>query len=142
MISFKFIKVTDPNYPRERALRWEMIHKPLGLPPGAEICPEDEQGWHLIALEKKEVIGCILFSPLSETKGKIIQLAVAELHNHQGFARKLLHHLEGYLFDKGFKELECSVKKDNLEFYEKLGFHKALAVGEDNLVHKHLHELK
>lgn len=144
MISFKFIKTSDPDYPRERALRWEMIHKPMGLPPGAEICPEDEKGLHLIALEKKEVIGCILFSPISDTKGKIVQLALAELHNHQGFGRKLLHHLENYLFEKGFKELECTVKKENLNFFERLGFHddKITAFDEDIVVHKQLHEVK
>lgn len=144
MISFKFIKTSDPDYPRERALRWEMIHKPLGLPPGAEVCPEDEKGIHLIALEKKEVIGCILFSPLSETKGKIVQLALAELHNHQGFCRKLLHHLENYLFEKGFKELECTIKKENLNFYERLGFHdnKSVNSDEDILLLKQLHEIK
>lgn len=144
MISFKFIKTSDPDYPRERALRWEMIHKPLGLPPGAEICPEDEKGLHLIALEKKEVIGCILFSPISDTKGKIVQLALAELHNHQGFGRKLLHHLEHYLFEKGFKELECTVKKENLNFYERLGFHdeKIPVLDDDVVVHKQLHEVK
>lgn len=144
MISFKFIKTSDPDYPRERALRWEMIHKPLGLPPGAEICPEDQGGLHLIALEKKEVIGCILFAPISDTKGQIVQLALAELHNHQGFGRKLLHYLEGYLFEKGFKELECRIKKDSLSFYEKLGFHneKNLASSEEMVLSKQLHELK
>ena len=98
MINFKFIKTSDPDYPRERALRWETIHKPLGLPPGAEICPEDEKGMHLIALEKKEVIGCILVSQVSEKTSKIVQLALSDVHNHQGFCRKLLHFLENHLY--------------------------------------------
>ncbi len=145
MIHFKFIKTSDPDYPRERALRWEMLKKPMGLPPGTELCPEDEKGLHLVALEKKEVIGCILFYPESDVSGKIVQLALAELHDHHGFVRKLLHHLENYLFEKGFKEIECHVSSDNLDFFERLGFHKqvssaALKEGDDTfLVHKTLH---
>ena len=143
MISFKFIKTSDPDYPRERALRWEMIHKPLGLPPGAEICPEDEKGLHLVAIEKKEIIGCILFHADSAKSGKIVQLAMAELHNHQGFVRKFLHHLENHLVEKGFKEIECLIKEENLDFYERLGFHnlgQKTQAQDSYLVHKALHE--
>lgn len=142
MINFKFIKTTDPDYPRERALRWEMLHKPLGLPPGAEICPEDEKGLHLIALQKKEVIGCILFHPESTKSGKIIQMALSEQNDHHGFVRKLLHHLEFHLAEKGFKEIECLVKSDNIDFFERLGFHN-LGLNKEldcYLFHKALHE--
>lgn len=144
MISFKFINMTDPDYPRERALRWEMLHKPQGLPPGSEACPEDKKGWHLVAMDKKEVVGCILFYPETERSGKIIQLALAELHNQQSFVRKLLHHLEHHLVEKGFKEIECLVKEDQLDFYERLGFHnlghKHSASDQVFLLHKALHE--
>jgi ribosomal protein S18 acetylase RimI-like enzyme len=146
MVNFKFIKLDDPEYPRERALRWEMLHKPLGLPPGAEVCPEDAKGLHLVAFEKKEIIGCILFHPESPKSGKIIQLALAELHDHQGFVRKFLHHLEHHLMENGYKEIECIVKTDNLDFFERLGFHN-LGIAPKNptqeecfLLHKSLHE--
>jgi N-acetylglutamate synthase-like GNAT family acetyltransferase len=146
MVQFKFIQTKDPEYPRERALRWEMLHKPLGLPPGAELCAEDVKGLHLVALEKKEVIGCILFHPESNKSGKIIQLALAELHDHQGFVRKLLHYLERHLIDSGYKEIECLVGPDNIDFFERLGFHnlgktlKSEKQEECFLLHIALHE--
>lgn len=146
MIQFKFIKMSDPDYPRERALRWEMLHKPQGLPPGAEACQEDEKGMHLVAMDKKEVIGCILFYPETDRSGKIVQMALAEPHSQGGFVRKLLHHLEQHLAQKGFKEIECFVKEDLIDFYERLGFHNlglsknAKADEQIYLLHKALHE--
>ncbi len=144
MIKYKFINTSDPDYPQERALRWEMLHKPLGLPPGAECCPEDAQGLHLIALEKNEVIGCILFYPDSNKSGRIIQMALADLHHHQGFVRKFLHQLEEHLTKQGFKEIECVVKDDRLDFFERLGFHnlgQKQQIDKDSFVlHKALYE--
>jgi len=142
-MKFKFIKTTDPEYARERALRWEMLHKPMGLPPGSELYPEDEKGLHLIAMDKKEVVGCLLFYPENATSGKLVQFAFTDMGDQHQF-RKLLHYLEKHLFEKGFSEITCSVKPDLVSFYEKLGFNasvKASGHAEETIIlSKKLHE--
>jgi len=139
-MKFKFIRTTDPEYARERALRWEMLHKPMGLPPGSEVYPEDEKGLHLVAIDKKEVIGCLLFSPDSERSGKLLQLAFSDKGEPHHF-RKLLHHLERHLYEKGFREITCFVKEEMIPFYEKLGFHLSEKMAETVRLSKNIHEI-
>jgi N-acetylglutamate synthase-like GNAT family acetyltransferase len=135
MIKYRFIRPKDPDFALERGLRWETIFKPMGMPPGSELTKEDENGIHLVAFEKKEIIGTILFSPISSEVGSIVQMAIAPQKEHQGFSRKLLHHLETYLQDKGFKKMEIHCSKEHADFYLRLGFHKAqIEVGNQEMV--------
>ena len=68
-MKYKFITVDGPEYPAERMLRWEVLDKPLGIPPGTEILPEELQSLHLIALDGKRLVGCVCFYPEgNETK--------------------------------------------------------------------------
>jgi ribosomal protein S18 acetylase RimI-like enzyme len=83
-MKFKFIKLTDPYYRDELMLRWEVLRKPLGMPPGSELQPEEKDSFHLIALEKKQLVGCVLFHPESQTEGKIFQMALSEEYRGQG----------------------------------------------------------
>ena len=41
-MKFKFITLSDPYYRDELMLRWEVIEKPKGLPPGLETLSEEE----------------------------------------------------------------------------------------------------
>ena len=124
MIKYRFIRPKDPDFALERGLRWETLFKPMGMPPGSELCKEDENGIHLVAFEKKEIIGTILFSPQSAEVGSIIQMAVSSQKDHKGFSRQLLHHLETYLLEKGFKKMEISCSKEHEDYYLRLGFQK------------------
>ena len=69
-MKFCFITPVDPAYQHELMLRWEVLFKPLGLPPGGEVEADEKKSLHLIALEKKKLVGCVVFSPESETAGR------------------------------------------------------------------------
>lgn len=119
---FKFIKTTDPEYSAERMLRWEVLRKPMGLPPGSEFSPEDPESLHLVALENKSLIGCILFHPESKHQGRVFQLALAEDYRGRGFGRKLIHALEEFLVKNGYLSIYCFVQEEIAGFYERMGF--------------------
>lgn len=122
MIKFRFITPADPEYPHELMLRWEVLLKPLGLPPGKEQASEETESLHLIALEKKKMIGCVLFCPEGDGRGRLHQLALSEEYHGQGFGRKMISTLEQALITKGFKEVYLLAPAENVGFYAQMGY--------------------
>jgi N-acetylglutamate synthase-like GNAT family acetyltransferase len=124
MMKFKVITPQDPEYQKELMLRWEVLSKPLGMPPPElKITREEQASLHLIALDKKNVVGCVLFFPEDENSGKVFQMAISEEYRGKGFGRQLLTFLENVLSRRGFKELHLFAKPDSIEFYLQMGYH-------------------
>jgi N-acetylglutamate synthase-like GNAT family acetyltransferase len=122
-MKFKFITPSHAYYPDELMLRWEVLCKPRGMPPGSELVCEEKECIHLLVMEQRKVIGCLLFHRQSPTAGKLLQVAISEGARAQGFARKLLHALEVEIIQKGIVEMYAEVKNECKDFYLTLGFH-------------------
>ena len=56
-MEFRFIDTRDPLYGAERALRVEILRKPLGMPPGSELFPFEKESFHLVAVDEGRVVG-------------------------------------------------------------------------------------
>jgi ribosomal protein S18 acetylase RimI-like enzyme len=123
MMEFKFINPASPEYETECMLRWEALGKPLGLPPDPELIAQDEKSMHLIAVEKKKIIGCVCFLAHNAFDGEIFQMAVSEEYQGRGFGRKLMHTMEQALYEKGFRQLRVFAGQEAEGFYEKMGYH-------------------
>ena len=122
-MKFKFITLSDPYYYDERMLRWEAIEKPKGLAPGSEKCEEEGKSFHLIALEAKQLVGCVLCYPESKTHGKIFHLALSNEYKGKPFGRQMFARLEEFLSEKGFSDVHVLAKEESTDFYSLLGFH-------------------
>lgn len=122
MIKFRFIAPSGPDYEAERMLRWEVLRKPLGMPPGSEGLPEDDVSLHLVAHIGKRIVGCVCFFPESETNGRIFQMAVSEEYQGKGFGRQLLLTLERSLIKKGVKNVYLHVRSESEGFYQRQGY--------------------
>jgi len=121
-MKFKFIQTDDPEYIKELMLRWEVLQKPKGLPPGSEVIPEEEDSLHLLALEGKNVIGCVLFHPETTTRGKMHQLAISDEYRGRGFMRQILNTLEKTLLEMGVREIHIQAVDDTVSFYTRMGY--------------------
>lgn len=121
-MKFKLINPEGPEYEAERLLRWEVLSKPHGMPPGSEIFPEELQSLHLIALEGKRLVGCICFHPESVSNGRIFEMAVSEEYQGPRFGRKLLHTLEQMLAKRGISDVYLYVRAESEEFYSLMGY--------------------
>lgn len=121
-MKFKFITPNHAYYPQELMLRWEVLRKPLGLPPGSEVFDGENESVHLIAMEDKKIVGCVLFHPESKTSGRISQLALSEEYRGRGFGRKLLATLERFLSTQGYNDLYLYAREDLQSFYAKAGY--------------------
>ena len=121
-MKFKFITISDPYYREELMLRWEVVEKPKGLPPGLERISEEKESIHLIALEKKQLVGCIVCHPESETEGKIYHLALSDEYKGKPFSRQMLLAMEEFLIHRGIEHVHVLASKEMREFYSHLGF--------------------
>lgn len=121
-MKFKFITVSDPYYRDELMLRWEVIEKPKGLPPGLESQKEEKESIHLIALEKKQLVGCVVCHPQSEKEGEISHLAFSDEYKGKPFSRQMLSAMEDFLIEKGFCHVYVVASKEFQSFYAHLGF--------------------
>lgn len=121
-MKFKMITPDAPEYSAERMLRWEVLAKPLGMPPESNLHPEEAQSLHLIAIEGKKIVGCVCFYPESKTNGRIFEMAVSEDYEGQGFGRKLLHTLEKTLAQNGFQSVYLFARPETEEFYTLMGY--------------------
>lgn len=122
-MKFQFINTHDPKYPEELVLRWEVLSKPLGMPPGSDIVIEEEdKSLHLVAVEKKKVVGCVLFYPETENAGRLYQMAISGEYQGQGFGRRLLASLEQELSKRGIKEIHLNASQEAVGFYIQMGY--------------------
>src|SRR3989338_7258036 len=104
-MKFRFIAPDGPEYQAEKMLRWEVLRKPLGMPPGSEVLPEEEKSLHLIATDAKKLVGCVCFFPETEKGGLIFQMAISEEYQGKGFGRQLLFTLECSLLKRGMRDV-------------------------------------
>jgi N-acetylglutamate synthase-like GNAT family acetyltransferase len=121
-MKFKIITPNAPEYQAERMLRWEVLAKPLGMPPGSEALPEETQSLHLIALDGKRIVGCVCFHPENTTSGRIFEMAVSEEYQGQSFGRQLLHALERMLVQRGIHNVYLYARLETEEFYALMGY--------------------
>ncbi|MFI5333790.1 MAG: GNAT family N-acetyltransferase [Chlamydiales bacterium] len=125
MMKFRFITPQDPEYPQELMLRWEVLAKPLGLPPGMEEKNEETKSLHLIALDRKKLVGCVLFCPEGEKQGSVREMALSEEYQGRGFGRKLMAMLEHALQERGIEEIKLLSPPERTGFYERMGYKHA-----------------
>ncbi len=131
MIKFRFIAPNGPDYAAERMLRWEVLRKPLGMPPGSEKLPEEDQSFHLIASIGKKIVGCVCFFPETETNGRIFQMAVSEEYQGRGLGRQLFQTLERSLIKQGVRDVYLYVRSESEGFYQRMGYS-----GEGDLINR------
>ncbi|NDD58586.1 MAG: N-acetyltransferase [Chlamydiae bacterium] len=122
-MKFKVITPAHAYYRNELMLRWELLRKPLGMPPGSEVIPEEKECLHLLVMDLKKVVGCLVFHPDTHSTGTLKQVALSHDCGGHGFGRKVVHALEIELIKKGITEIQVFAPKDLEGFYESCGFH-------------------
>ncbi len=115
---------------RERALRWEVLRKPLGRPPGSERFDFEDGALHLVAIasETSEVVGCVLFYPDRPTSngapesGRLFQMAVRPDWQRSGLGARLVTALEATVHEDGIRRVHLHARCAVEGFYSRLGY--------------------
>lgn len=119
----EWIDQASPHYAGERALRYEVLRKPLGMPLGSEENAAEGRCLHCVALRDGVVVGCVLWLADDDGKGgKLMQMAVAESVRGQDVGRRLVRELERKVAADGVKVVRMHARESALPFYDKLGY--------------------
>jgi N-acetylglutamate synthase-like GNAT family acetyltransferase len=121
-MKFKLITPHAPEYLAERLLRWEVLAKPYGMPPGSEAQQEEMQSLHLIALHGKKLVGCICFNAEDARSGRVFAMAVSEEYQGRAFGRKLIQTLEEQLILRNICDVYLYTRPETEEFYSLMGY--------------------
>jgi predicted GNAT family N-acyltransferase len=131
-VTFREIAVATPEYGLERALREQVLRRPLGLPLSEQDLAGEEHQLHFGLFEPDgELVACVVAVKQSPTEARIRQMAVSPPEQGRGLGQRLMAELERSLRARGFQTFVLNSRKSAVGFYERLGYK---AVG-DEFVH-------
>ena len=108
-------------YVRSRVLRGKVLREPLGLGPEVEFFPNEHQSVHILALDRDEVVGCVLFHQQGE-EGKLYQMAVLPEYRGRGIGVRLVETLEELAVSLGVTKIFLHGRHYAVSYYERLGY--------------------
>ena len=118
----KIVHPKDPDYEKELLFRWEMLSKPMGMPPGSQIEPWEEESVHFLALEGREIVGCVLLYPESDEIAFMSQLAVIEESRQKAYSKQIIERMEETVERMGIKQIFLETTSEWIGFFGKLGY--------------------
>jgi predicted GNAT family N-acyltransferase len=134
-MNFREIAYGSEDYRRERALRDEILRKPLGLTLGDEQLEAERGQWHFGLFDRAGgLVGCVVVVPPGAgdtsrpgpwhagSEARLRQMAVAEPFQRQGHGRRLIAAVESLLAVRGVTRLVLHARQHVVPFYEKLGY--------------------
>jgi len=121
-VEFRFLDRDDPLREATRELRFRVLREPLGFARADVIVEAEDESLHLAAVHDRQVVACVMLTPVAPTRGKLRQMAVTPSLQGTGLGRALVQHLEQALSAKGFNEIELHAREHAVGFYEKLGY--------------------
>lgn len=103
-------------------LRRRILRLPLGLDfTPAELAAEAHE-FHLVAVDREEVVACLVLTPLAEHEIKMRQVAVDPLRQSEGIGKALVEFSETIASQRGFKRMVLHARDTAVPFYLRLGY--------------------
>ena len=99
-----------------------MLRVPIGKVLGEHDIAGEETQMHFVALEGDAVVGCVIMKPLSPTRAKLRQMAVADALQGQGIGQQLVAYAEAHLRAAGVTTIETAARKTAEGFYARQGY--------------------
>lgn len=121
--SLKFISTQSEYYPALLQFRDEWLRQPLGLSLFEEDLSEEQNDTIIMAMDKEQIIGCVLLQKKDEHTYKLRQMAVAEKQRGKGIGKMLINEAERYLATQNVVVIELHARQYAIGFYEALGYH-------------------
>ncbi len=121
-LRFEIIPYGSELYNLTLRLRDEILRRPLGLT--LQIHPSDmeHQSIHIAGFWGNELIACVVLKPLSSTKLKLRQMAVASQYQGKGIGTALIKYAEQLAKNLAYNEIELHARLHVADFYAKLGY--------------------
>jgi N-acetylglutamate synthase-like GNAT family acetyltransferase len=113
---------TKSEFEKYFELRWQILRKPWGQPKGSEQDSDEDNSYHLMAIENGRVIGIARLQFTKHNAAQLRYMAVDSAHQKKGIGKSLIEHLETYAKQHEVNELFLHARDNALIFYKKLGY--------------------
>ena len=114
--------VTEKEFNDYYTLRWKILRKPWNQPQGSEQDEQENNSFHLMAVEGSAVIGCCRLQLNSKTEGQIRYMAVDDTRQGKGIGKQLIKEMEKVAINKGCKKIILEARENAVEFYKQNGY--------------------
>jgi len=121
---FLVIEHGSDRYRETVGIRDRILRSPLGLEfSDAELAAESSDH-HLVAIdaETREIIACLVLTPLDEEAVQMRQVAVIETRRGEGIGKCLVSFSEQQATRLGFELMQLHAREPVVPFYEALGY--------------------
>ena len=113
---------TPEDFEKYFELRWRILRKPWGEPRGSEQDEQENNSYHIMAIEDGEVVGVARLQFPEQTSAQLRYMAVDTEYQGKGIGRAIVEHMELCAKNNSAKELFFNARDNALGFYEKLGY--------------------
>lgn len=121
-LELQVIDYTSDFYPQVLELRNHLLRKPLGLDLFDEDLSEDRDQYVVIALEDREILGCLMLKIIDKDTVKYRQMAVKRTAQGRGVGTTLIRYADNFCFLNDYTKVELHARVPVRGFYERNGF--------------------
>jgi predicted GNAT family N-acyltransferase len=118
----QIIQAEGPLYDQMKALRLEVLLKPIGVPASYIDPAKEERDLLVAAFEKDLMIGCCILSRVDETTLQLRQMAVDTKRQGTGVGAAIITFAEEEAGRRGYTTLMMHARDVVIPFYEKCGY--------------------
>jgi hypothetical protein len=121
-MTLRFVLHESPEYRQAVDLRLRVLRRPIGLDLSEEQLAREDFEFHLVAIERDQVIGCLVLTPLTEGQIKMRQVAVAPETQGNGIGSQMVAESERLAREKGFGQMVLNARETAVAFYLHLDY--------------------
>ena len=112
----------SPEYEQTLALRDAVLRRPLGLSLTAEDRAGEDKQWHLIAIRKQVLVGCLVLVPLPGAAVQMRQVVVIPECQRSGIGTALVAYAEELARSRKRTSMLLHARLEAVPFYQRLGY--------------------
>lgn len=103
-------------------LRWRILRKPWGELAGSERDQEEDEAYHIMAVENDRVVGVARLQFPARDSAQLRYMAVAAECQGKGTGRKIIEHMEHYAQQQSVSKLFLHARENAVGFYLAQGY--------------------
>ena len=113
---------TEDDFEKYYELRWRILRKPWDQPLGSERDNDEDNSFHLMAIEKNKALGVARLQFINETTAQLRYMAIENKAEGRGIGRSIVEKMETHARYNGASIIMLHARENAVGFYKKLGF--------------------